>query len=360
MEANDEPSSRPLVVTTDEAMLDDLLRFAAAAGTVPEVASDVPAARRAWSGAGVVVVGSDSAAAIGEARMPRRDAVLLVSDRPADARTWKHAVAMGAAEVLTLPEAQAHLIDLFGDCVEAGAGGGTTVSVIGSCGGSGASTFACALSLTSANLGRPTLIVDADPLGGGVDLILGAEHEPGVRWPDLAETSGRLSAPSLRNALPRSGELSILSHDRAKPATATVAAMRSVLGAGQRGHDLVVVDLPRCLDACAEEAVVRSSVTLVVVPAEVRAVAAASRVLAALRDLAPRLGLVVRGPGPSGLRGEQLEDSLGVPAWVTMRPDRGLGAAVDEGLGPLRRRRGPLASGCRAVLDQLPARTAAA
>jgi hypothetical protein len=102
--------------------------------------------------------------------------------------------------------------------------------------------------------------------------------------------------------------------------------MRSVLSAGQRGHEVVVVDLPRHLDPAAEEAVVRSAVTLLVVPAEVRAVAAASR----------------------------------VPAWAQMRADKGVGRALDEGLGPLRRRRGPLATCCLGVLERLATRPAAA
>jgi hypothetical protein len=49
-----------------------------------------------------------------------------------------------------------------------------------------------------------------------------------------------------------------------------------------------------------------------------------------------------------------------VPVWALMRADKGLGPALDEGLGPLRRRRGPLATCCKAVHGQLAARVAAA
>jgi secretion/DNA translocation related CpaE-like protein len=349
----EERSARPLIVSADESLLDDLLRLAAAAGTVPEVASDIAAARRAWAAAGAVVVGPDLATAMSELRLPRRPGVVLVAGHAPDSSTWAHAVALGAAEVHTLPQAQAAVIDLFGDCIEGSGAGAAAVSVIGSCGGSGATAFAAALAMTSAGATRPTLVVDADPIGGGIDLVLGAEHVPGVRWPELAGTSGRLSAPSLRAALPRMGELSMLSHDRGEVVPVPAAAMRSVLAAGRRGHELVVVDLPRRLDPAAEEAVVRSDVTLVVVPAEVRAVAAASRVLTSVRELATNLGLVVRGPGPSGLQAQQIEESLGVPVWALMRADKGLGPALDEGLGPLRRQRGPLAACCKAVLGQL-------
>ena len=46
------------------------------------------------------------------------------------------------------------------------------------------------------------LLVDVDPWGGGIDLVLGSEDEPGLRWPDLALQGGRLST-AVREALPR-------------------------------------------------------------------------------------------------------------------------------------------------------------
>jgi secretion/DNA translocation related CpaE-like protein len=355
-----EDRARALIVTADEPLLDDLLRLAAAAGAVPEVAADASAARRPWAGAGVVVVGADLAGAVVDMRLPRRDGVVLAAADPVSHQTWAHAVAIGVSEVLTLPARQSTLIDLFGDCLEGGASGGLTVSVVGGAGGSGATTFAAALAMSSARQGRATLVVDADPLGGGLDLVLGAEREQGLRWPALADTSGRLSAATLRAALPRVGELSMLSWDRGAVVPVSTVAMGSVLSAGQRGHDLVVIDVPRHLDATAREAIVRSSLTLLVVPAEVRAVAAASRVLATVRPHASKMGLVVRGPGPSGLDAQQIGRSLDVAAWVSMRADKGVSSALDEGLGPLRRRRGPLATCCAEVLDRLAGHSTAA
>ena len=36
-------------------------------------------------------------------------------------------------------------------------------------------------------------------------MVLGREDEAGLRWPDLASANGRVSAESLRLALPRAG-----------------------------------------------------------------------------------------------------------------------------------------------------------
>lgn len=347
----EERAARPLIVTTEELLLDDLLRCAAAAGTTPEVAGDVAAARRAWSTAAVVVVGSDLVASLAGVRLPRRDGVVVVSPREPDAAVWAHAVGVGAGRVLTLPGEQAQLIDLFGDCVDGAARPAVTIGVMGGCGGCGSTSFAAGLGLTGAGRDLTTLLVDADPLGGGIDLAMGNEHVAGLRWPDLAGATGRLAAPTLRDALPRSRELAVLSWDRGDLLSIPPESMRSVVSAGQRGHDLVVVDLPRRLDAAAEEALIRTSVTLLVVPAQVRAVAAASRVLSGLRDVAPRLGLVVRTGGRSGLDALQVEASLDLELWTRMGPERGIADALEDGLGPLRRRRGALSTSCGEVLD---------
>jgi len=346
-----ERGPRPLIVTTDELLLDDLLRLSAAAGTTPEVASDVASARRAWSTAAAVVVGSDIVSLLADVRLPRRDRVVVACPRQADASVWAHAVAVGAADVHVLPAQQAPLIDLFGDCVDGAGRAAVTIGVVGGCGGSGSTSFAAGLGLTGAGRDLTTLLIDADPLGGGIDLAMGNEHVAGLRWPDLAAATGRLAAPTLRDALPRSRELAVLSWDRGDLLSIPSESMRSVVSAAQRGHDLVVVDLPRRLDAAAEEALIRTTVTLLVVPARVRAVAAAARVLAGLRDVAPALGLVVRTGGRPGVDAHQVQESLNLELWACMRPERGLADALEDGLGPLHRRRGALSVCCGEVLD---------
>lgn len=334
---------RPLLVTADEQLLDALLRLAAAAGATPQVATDVVSARRSWSVAPLVVLGADLTAAAVAAGMPRRPTVAVVSATPADDELWRDAVAVGAEQVLVLPDAAEHLLALLGD---GGGGGGrraASVAVVGGCGGAGASTLAAALALAAAERGLPALLVDADPLGGGIDLVVGREDVAGLRWPDLASASGRLSAPALRQALPQAEHcLSVLSWGREELPSVPAASMRAVVQAGQRGHDVVVVDLPRRFDAACEEALIRVDQVLVVLPAQVRAVASANRVVAALRPLSPHLAAVVRGPGPTGLDGVLVAESLRVPLAAEMRSERGLAESLDLGLGPLRRRRSPL------------------
>nr|MDP9462036.1 hypothetical protein [Actinomycetota bacterium] len=52
--------ARPLVVSADEPLLDELLRLLAAAGAEPELATGGPALRRAHRDAPLVLLGADA------------------------------------------------------------------------------------------------------------------------------------------------------------------------------------------------------------------------------------------------------------------------------------------------------------
>ncbi|MGH3356241.1 MAG: hypothetical protein ACRDOJ_10110, partial [Nocardioidaceae bacterium] len=127
-------TARPLVVTGDEAMLDDILRLTAAAGVAPEVVPDGSAARRCWSTASLVVVGDDVAAEVGATTPPKRDHVLVVSRGGGGTAIWQHALAMGAEQVLTLPADEAVLIDQFADTVDDNRRSTFIAAVVGGCG----------------------------------------------------------------------------------------------------------------------------------------------------------------------------------------------------------------------------------
>jgi len=346
------PDSSPLVATADSVLLDDLNRLAAAAGIEPEQVSDAASARRSWSSAPLVIVGRDLAPALAAAAPPRRDAVVLVSRDLDDAEIWALGVALGVEAVVFLPDAQAWLVDRFADAVDGPSAGALTVAVLGGRGGAGATTLACALAVTSVRRGLRTLLIDGDPLGGGIDLALGGEDTDGLRWPDLASARGRVNGGALRDVLPRVHDLTVLSWDRGDAITIPVDAMRSVLSGARRSSDVVVVDLPRRLDDSAAEALSIAAPALLVVPAEIRATASAARVAAAVALVSADLRLVVRGPAPSGLEAELVAESLGLPLEGAMRAEPGLAAGLERGEPPAWRGRGPLAAFCTDFLDR--------
>ncbi|MEU6650489.1 septum site-determining protein Ssd [Streptomyces sp. NPDC046900] len=172
--------SGPLIVTEDAELLDDLLRLCAAAGARPEVHPGVPRHRGSWEAGPLVLVGDDAACRVRGA--VRRRGVVLVGRDQGDSGVWRRAVEIGADHVLLLPDGEQWLVDRIADVAEGVGRPALTVGVIGGRGGAGASTLACALAVTSAREGRHTLLVDADPLGGGLDVLLGGETTAGLRW----------------------------------------------------------------------------------------------------------------------------------------------------------------------------------
>ncbi|MEC3978134.1 septum site-determining protein Ssd [Amycolatopsis sp. H20-H5] len=339
----------PLVVAGDETVLDEILRIAAAAGCEVERAADLTAAHGRWAGAPLVVVDEDALRA--GHRLPRRGGVLLVCKGTPTPESWEQAFLGGAEQVISLPEGETELIGAFADVVEGPAEGrGSVIGVIGGRGGAGASVLAAAVGL-AANADGRGLLVDCDSLGGGIDLVLGAEGVDGLRWPDL-QVSGRVSMPSLQESLPRLGHrengLSFLScgtegHDP------TADAVTAVIAAGRRAGRTVVCDLPRHLCTGAAAAAGEADLVALVVPAEFRACLAAKQVLRRLEQRACRIGIVVRGPVLAGLSPGELAEMMGLPLLSYLVPDRRMPVDLERGEFQLRPK-SPLATAAEAIV----------
>lgn len=340
--------TRALLATADPLLREELLRLAAAAGIEAEVAADVPSALRCWASPAVVLVGADLAADLSRAGPPRREGVLVVAWASAPEGVFRVALGLGAEGVAELPSAASWLSGRLSDASDENQLRGMVVGVTSGSGGAGATTFACALAQVGARHG-PTLVLDADPLGPGVDRVLGLEDRHGIHWDDLLSTSGRLGSRALREAVPRSGDLGVLTWSAGAPRQLAPEPVREVLAAARRGHDAVIVDLPRAVDGVAGELADRCDRVLVVVTASVTGVASASRWVARFPEQS-RLRLVVRG---SSADPELVARAIGLPVAAAMPDQRGLEEAIDLGFGPVRSRRGPLGRAAAAVLGQL-------
>ncbi|MET9955177.1 septum site-determining protein Ssd [Streptomyces sp. NPDC006339] len=338
-----------MILTEDLVLLDDLLRLCAAAGAEPEVHHTVPERRAAWTDPPLVLVGDDVAARCRGAT--RRPGVLLVGREADDPAVWRQAVEIGAESVLILPDAEGRLVDLIADAVEGAGGQALTVGVIGGRGGAGASTLACALALAAARAGQRTLLVDGDPLGGGLDVLLGGERVEGHRWPDFAASKGRLAGGALEESLPSVRGLRVLSWDRGDPVHVPAEVMRSVLAAARRRDGVVVVDLPRTLDGAATEALAQLDLGLLLVPGELRAVAAAHRVAGAVGMVLQDLRAVVRGPYAPGLDERWIAEALRLPLVGELPYEPDLSAAGDGGAPPGADDRGGLGRFCAAFWE---------
>lgn len=264
---------------------------------------------------------------------------------------FRTALALGAENLSELPVSETWLIELLTDAGDGGGSRGVTVGVVGGSGGAGASVFAGALGTIAARRGR-TLLVDADPLGAGIDRVLGFEELDGIRWDSMMQATGRLSARSLRDALPHRAGLSVLTWPADRPATLQAFAMREVLSAGQRGHQTVILDLPRHPDGVVDEVLTRCDHVVLVSGVTVPAVASATRVAGRLPGGSTHTHLVTRG-GRGGVDPSEVSRVLGVPLLAAMPDQRGLDEAVDLGRGPVHSPRGALARAARRVVDEL-------
>ncbi|KAA0935985.1 septum site-determining protein Ssd [Streptomyces apricus] len=343
----------PLILTEDADLLDDLLRLCAAAGARPEVHHGVPERGGGWDTASLVLVGDDAARRVRGAA--RRRGVVLVGRDQDDSGVWRRAVEIGADHVLVLPDGEQWLVDRIADVAEGVGPPALTVGVIGGRGGAGSSTLACALAVTSARQGRRTLLVDADPLGGGLDVLLGGETAEGLRWPAFAASRGRVGGGALEESLPSLHALRVLSWDRGDCVTVTPEAVRAVLAAARRRGGAVVVDLPRRVDEGVAQVLAQLDLGLLVVPAELRAVAAAGRVASVVGMVLRDLRVAVRGPYAPGLDDREVARLLGLPLMGEVPVESGLSAAQDRGSPPAGDGRGPLARFCSTFWERAAA-----
>jgi secretion/DNA translocation related CpaE-like protein len=231
---------------------------------------------------------------------------------------------------------------------------GWLVVVGGSCGGAGASTVAAAVALAAA---PGVLLVDADPWGAGLDLLLGAERAEGLRWPELAGLRGRVDGDALAAALPEVGGVHVLAASRSAPAPVPADALVAVVEAARAGGRPVVVDLARSGTgggSAAETVLADADLAVLVVPARLRAASAARLLVQAPGSGWSAAGLVVR-PVVRGLSRDEVADVVGRPVLGDLPHDRCVVPRGERGEPPAVSPRSPLGSLARRVLDGLPA-----
>jgi len=349
---------RILAVIDDQSLNTDIDRLVAAAGLQVVRAGD-PSSPRVWASAAAILLDTDAARRCGERGFSRRPRVFLVGHSDPGPADWEAAVAVGAQRVVTLPKDDRELMAALSTATEASlvshhsSSRGPVVAVLAGRGGAGASVFATALAQVAAE----SLLIDGDPWGGGLDLVLGTETDSGLRWPDLSSAGGRLSYPALKDALPGYHGVSLLSCSRAfsgDPAGNNISSppLAAVIDAGSRAGVTVVCDVARQPTPAAETALAAADLVLLITTADVRSCAASAATAQWASAGNPNIAVLVRGPSPGGLRSIDIARILGLPVLASMRPETGLRPRLERG-GLRLRRRSPLASAARKVLGVL-------
>jgi secretion/DNA translocation related CpaE-like protein len=355
--ASTSAAAHPLVVSADPALLDDLLRLLAAAGTTGELTTGGGALRRAHRDAPLVLVGADALGSAPVRALPRRPGLLVVVEGDPDPALWPAAVAVGAERVVVLPEDETWLVERVAAALREPVRPGWLAVVGGACGGAGASTLATALALAArAANGPDVLLVDGDGWAGGLDLLLGAEAEPGLRWPELAGISGRVAGPALTAALPDAGGVPVLAASRDQPQEVPPEALLAVTTGARDSGCAVLVDLP-VRGSGTDAVLAEADLAVLLVPARVRAVAAARVLLGAERSPWASALLVSRSV-PGGLTRADIAGVLGRPVFAELAPDRSAVARTERGEPPSVAARSPFGLLSRQLLARLAGRPA--
>lgn len=311
-----------VLVTTSQRIRDEAARVAVAAGlslTPAATVNEALALRPA-----VVLLDSDLA------RHPVTGcAVVVVGLEEDESAAWAAASLCNADRVAILPHASAWLAEHLG-ALRRPQHQGSIVGVMGATGGAGASSLACWLAACAAARDLRPLLVDGDPLGGGLELALGTELQSGVRWPDLGEVRGILNPDQLSHALPSMNGFSLLSMGTEPPVLGVLgsAAVPPVMEAARTAFDLSVVDVPRGWSADGSLLPYCDNI-LLVVPGRVRAISAARALVEQLQPLP--VFSVVRGPLGADLDHRTVADAVGVPGMGWLPHFRAAAGAENQG-----------------------------
>jgi secretion/DNA translocation related CpaE-like protein len=336
------------VVSTDEVLLDDLLRLLAAAGCTAELTSGGGALRRAHREAPIVLVGGDALTAAAVRALPRRPGVVVVLAEDPGPDVWPAAVDLGAERVAVLPRDELWLVERVAAAVRGPVRPGWLAVVGGCCGGAGSSTLAAALALAARG---DVLLVDGDGWGGGLDLLLGAERAQGLRWPELSGLRGRVAGAALVAALPEACGVPVLAASRDAPEEVSDEALAAVVRAARDGGHGVVVDLPG-RGRPAETVMADADLAVLLVPARLRAAAAARALLTGAGGWSA--ARVVTRPVPGGLSRQEVADVVGRPVLAELGHDRSAVARGERGEPPSVAARSPLGVLSRQLLAELP------
>ena len=278
-------------------------------------------------------------------RWPMLQVVLLCGQR--DEALLMHAMRSGAREVLDSPPEPDALVQALQrlqapvqNTGSPGASAAPVLAFVASKGGNGCTLLASNLAwLLATEFGRDTVLADLDWLYGDASFYLGggqARHS----IDQLASEGARLDARLLRSSLhPVHERLHLL----AAPATPVLTSdtpaegLARVLTLARQQHEVVILDLPRQLDALTLQALELSDTVFLVMRHRVPDVRNAQRLMQLLqsRGMAPaRLHpLLNRADEDGGLPASALAQALPQPlTWRVADDPAALQACVHLGL----------------------------
>lgn len=208
-------------------------------------------------------------------------------------------------------------------------------------GGIGLSVLSTMLAWELKNREQACALVDADFPYGGLDLVLGIEHEEGIRFSDIEAPLGKIEGEALNHELPMWEEVGVLAFDSWNGAVPEVWEVQAAVRALADVNAVVVVDGgdARCCESVPELASARH---IIVSELSVLGLARTKAHIDLLEHMTQHDGeiLAVVGVQPRGTRSvtesidvEEASSYLGRPMVGMVRMNRRLQRDVLAGLG---------------------------
>lgn len=343
--APDPTDNRPVLVTDSTEIREQVLAAAAAAAVEVRVCADAGSIDPTTA---VVLIGPDRAPLMARSAILRSASVHLVGGVADQQRLCEWSAALGAT-VIVLPEGLRWLTATLAGGRHRGSTG-RMVALVGACGGVGTSSLALGVAWAAAQRGHRVALVDLDPGGGGLDLLVGLEQAPGWRWPALLGAEGFLG--DLHAQLPRLETMAVLSHDHSTMAQPGPDAVTAVLRSLRRTHDLVVLDAGARPGPSEIAAIGDGDGALLVCSGEVRALAGAIQQLRGIDAQVPLAAVFSRirqGSHPA----DMIARTLSLPVVATVPVDKRVAACFEAGEPPGRGTSRGWRQACQAVLGGL-------
>jgi Flp pilus assembly CpaE family ATPase len=209
------------------------------------------------------------------------------------------------------------------------------VTVHASRGGAGCTFVATHLAQAFARRDASCVLIDADPVFGDVATALGATGDEPRTIADLVPLGDELSAAQLDSVLMRhpSGFGALLAPAMEVVDTVDHAVVRRTIEIAASSADVVVVHLPRALDATSRWCLANADRALEVLSLDVLSFRAATRGLEALAPLGlgDRIGFVVNRAARSEITPRDVRRAFGSDPLAVLPFDAGVPRAQDHG-----------------------------
>lgn len=312
-----------LLVTRDERVITEFQKIAAVTQTPLVIESEPNAAD--LSNAYRVFVAADCA----QATLNHPEIVLVVIGSTGP-ETWRFAAKLSANHIAVIPDSREWLVEHLSAPVTKK---GLCVAIIPGAGGAGASLLSAGLAFHARQFFSDVVLVDLDESSAGLDVVLGIETQPGMRWQDFHSLTGSISGSDILRGLPARDGVALLTHndsetipDKFLPDT-IIQQLRGVSG-------LVIIDFPRFTNQVATiEILQQCDIAYVVTPSTVRGSASTKKVIVNISKHVANVELVIRNMPGTNLDALRIAQSIDVPLAGVVNSDPRIVEQIEQGFG---------------------------